>query len=288
MLRVGLTLLLARTVSGADHPKNAELTLSAQGAASRSTVVRREVDDDHGDAVQHRRSESGTHHRTVSIAAHSHELMQTNNAPAPAPATDSDGTTVQTTPAPLVSCGGHTAKKCAECTNVDPITGLVTLDRGPDWCHGDCTYYDGECHRLTAMNMNTKREPGYANVSTTKHVPDLLNPNITDEDRAVMDLAADASVGEAEKEAEQRLANLELQEKEKKGKLLLYIIVSCSVVLFLCAVGSVVALVKYSRKGQPKKIEEPMLAEESDDGEEGEVEYGEHGEVAATGEAPEM
>jgi len=282
MLRVALALVLvARAALG--HKvglDNAEVILTAGGSLETGLMRR------HGEVPQQREAYSDAPHGSVPIAAHTHELLQ-----AVTEAPSDDATTLQTTPAPLVSCGGHTAKKCSACTSVDPVTGLEITDRGPDWCHGDCTYFDGECHRMTSQNMNTEREQGYANVSTTKHVPDLLNPEITAEDMAIMDAAAQASIEEAGLEAKQRLANEEQREKEKKGKLLVTIIVSCSCVLFLCAVGSLIALYKYVKKGEPKKMEEP-LTEEASSGDEGGVEgegesYEYQGEQGEAGEAAE-
>jgi len=273
MLRVTLVLFLAKAALAADPNENTEVILGADGSVSQSRsagVMRRDA-----------RSDAP---RSVPIAAHNHELVQIDSAgevltrddpPRPpgqstvidastiqttaAPVVSNDATTVKTTPAPTVSCGGHSAKKCAECSTVNPVTGEESLDRGPDWCHGDCIYFDGECHRLTANNLHMTRDRGYANVSTTLHVPDMMNPNITDEDRKIMDIAADASVTEAEREAKQRLSNLMHEEKQKKGKLLVTIIVSCSSVLFCCAIGSLIALYKYIHVGQPKKMEEPEM-----------------------------
>merc|ERR1719326_390888 len=91
---------------------------------------------------------------------------------------------------PRISCGGHTATRCRLCTVIDPDSGLETPDRGPDWCHGDCTYYDGECHTLTSYNLHVARDNSTEGASTSMPVPDILNPNITDFDRELMDAAA--------------------------------------------------------------------------------------------------
>jgi len=162
----------------------------------------------------------------------------------------------------LVSCGGHRATRCRLCTVIDPATGLEVGDKGPDWCHGDCKYYDGECHKLTTYNLQvnrTKREnwDGHKEgATTTVGIPDLLNPDITDADRKLMDEAADRSIQEAEYEAQMRLAKEKKLEEEKKDKLqkVLYgAIMSASAILACCAIGSLVALCKYIRGGKSKK-----------------------------------
>merc|ERR1719506_1588807 len=119
-----------------------------------------------------------------------------------------------------MSCGGHTAPRCRLCTVLDPNTGLEIEDRGPDWCHGDCTYYDGECHKLHSKNMHVERDVNAYDGTTTKPgLPDLLNPEITQKDRDIMDKAADRSIQEADYESKMRLAKERLKEEAEKDKM---------------------------------------------------------------------
>jgi hypothetical protein len=239
-------------------------------------MIRREAEQDltaHGDAAQYRQSVSttGSPQRAVPIAEHKQELLQVRDDGDVKEDGSGDEFTVETTPAPLVSCGGHTASKCSLCTVIDPVTGNEMWDRGPDWCHGDCTYFDGECHRLTSQNLHTERDLPLANVSTTKLKPDLFNPEITAKDQETIDALAQKSIEEAEFEAKQRLSNEAQAEKDRKNKLIVTVIVSASSVLFLLAIASTVMLYKYVQQGQPKQLEEPLAAEDSgEDGEEGE------------------
>jgi len=290
MSKVAFTLMLvAQSVLAADHhaapqDEKVEVTIAASGslnvraaAAADSVMMRRE-----DEAPQNRQTVFDTPLRSEPIAAHKQEeLLQVQS-------------TAETTPRPLVSCGGHQASTCSLCTVRDPKDGSPWGDRGADWCHGDCTYFEGACHTLTEDNKNIQRQAGFANVSTTKHIPDLLNPEITPDDKKIMDIAADKSVAEAEYEAKQRLSNEQERRKEKNGKFIVTVIVSTSVVLFFCAVASLIALWQYIKKGDGSngmtKLEEPLIDENAESsGEDSPVEDGEEatagqGEGEAAGE----
>lgn len=174
------------------------------------------------------------------VRAHGEELLERQ--------TDTE---ITTTVAPPISCGGHTAPRCRLCTVIDPHTGLETMDRGPDWCHGDCTYYDQECHTLTSYNLKVKRDSSEEGATTTQHVPDLLNPEITDADRKLMDDAADRSIQEADYEAKMRLALQKKEEeaaKDKMNKFLYAVIMSAATMLFCCAIVSCFMLCRFTGK----------------------------------------
>jgi len=183
---------------------------------------------------------------TKDVRAHGEDTMLEG----PFESTGSTSTTKA--PVELVSCGGHKAPRCRLCTVIDPNTGLEVEDRGPDWCHGDCTYYDKECHTLTAWNLKVKQNASKQGAATTMiQVPDLLNPEITDKDKKLMDEAADRSVAEAQYEAKMRLAVQKQEEeggKEKTGQFLYAVIMSGSVMLFCCAIASCIMLWRFTGK----------------------------------------
>lgn len=171
-----------------------------------------------------------------------------------------EGATVTTTPKARsktvtygehkVSCGGHTTTRCRLCTIVDPETGFEIPDKGPDWCHGDCKYIDGECERSHGGNANIEHQadPNSDPASTTQHIPDLLNPNITDEDRKLMAQAADRAIQEANYEAKKRQMLEALNQDRKKDwkdNVIYVAIMTASCLLACCACGAVAAAVKY-------------------------------------------
>lgn len=151
-----------------------------------------------------------------------------------------------------ISCGGHTALKCRLCTVLDPVTNLEIPDKGPEWCHGDCTYFDGECHEVTQHTRGRERDAYREGVSTTKHIPDILNPNITEHDHKVMDFAAERAIEERDYEAKMKLGTLQKQE-EKNGdtwqKFSYITIVTTATILFLCAILSSCLLFHYAMNG---------------------------------------
>jgi len=165
----------------------------------------------------------------------------------------------------FISCGGHKATRCQLCTVIDPDTGLETNDRGPDWCHGDCTYYDQECHKVTVHNVNKERDASEEGATTSKHIPDILNPEITDEDHVTMDEAADRAIEEADYEAKQKQSNAvarEQEEKDKAGNFLLVAICSGSSVLALCAVVTFIMSCCFIWTGRKKgKDAAPLVPE---------------------------
>merc|ERR1719162_1778984 len=181
------------------------------------------------DATRQKQPVSPSSQHVASTAAHKQELLQVDANPSITLSTnesDDSPTTQQTTPAPVIFCGGHEATFCRRCTVIDPVSGDEIKDRGRAWCNGDCTYYQEECHKLTAQNLHMEQDKGLEHVPTTTGIPDLFNSEITLHDQEIMDQAADRSVAEASFEAKQRLSNEANRQQEKKGKLLLTIIIS--------------------------------------------------------------
>lgn len=303
MLRVALVFAIVggvQSLQGADHRSTPPLhlgqkaaveisasgSLSAGGAEVLDAGMIRRDDSLQKQAVSH----SAQH--AVPTAAHKQELLQVDPDMSGTFSTDDSDdskTTQRTTPAPTVSCGHHEATFCRRCTVIDPVTGKEVKDQGSAWCNGDCTYYQEECHTLTAQNFHIERDQLLEGVPTTTGVPDLLNPEITLRDEEIMDKAADSSVEEAAFEAKQRLSNEVHREKEKKGKLLNTIIISASCVLFICAVLNVIVLVKYIRVGVPNTMKDPLTKDDGSDGmsysEDGGFQDGEGVPVEAEGEA---
>lgn len=270
MLRVALVFAIvggAQSLQGADHRstpplhlgQKAAVEISASGSLSAGGA---EVLD----AGMIRRDDSLQKQELLQVDPDMSGTFSTDDS-------DDSKTTQRTTPAPTVSCGHHEATFCRRCTVIDPVTGKEVKDKGSAWCNGDCTYYQEECHTLTAQNFHIERDQLLEGVATTTGVPDLLNPEITLRDEEIMDKAADSSVEEAAFEAKQRLSNEAHREKEKRGKLLNTIIISASCVLFICAVLNVIVLVKYIGMGGPKTMKDPLT---KDDGTEG-MSYSEDG-----------
>jgi len=166
----------------------------------------------------------------------------------------------------FISCGGHKATRCNLCTVIDPDSGLETNDRGPDWCHGDCTYYEQECHSLTHHNKHVDRDASEEGASTTQKIPDILNMDITEEDHTTMDEAADRAIEEADFEAKQKESNAVAkgdEENDKAGNFLLVAICSGSSVLAGCALLTFIMSCCFIWTGRKKGKEATPLAPEA-------------------------
>lgn len=171
-----------------------------------------------------------------------------------------------TTNETMVSCGAHRATRCRLCTVIDPETKAEIADQGPSWCHGQCIYYDGECHDWHAGNLHAAREQ--ANASTTKPLPDLMNPNITAKDKEIMEEGAKRAIQEADYEAKMRLAAQKQHEEEEAdtgNKFTKYAMVSFAACLALCAVGSCCMLCHFMRGPQELRAGKRTYFQETQD-----------------------
>jgi hypothetical protein len=205
------------------------------------------------------------HAQTAEEAGHPSVLVQEINVSKTSNSSEEKHTT--TTYDPLgaedghwVSCGGHRAPRCRVCTILDPETGKPwpnEKDKGPDWCKGNCKWYEGECQAASNWNVDVKHNEGKqtnGRFSTTA-LPDLMNPNLTIGDQAIIDEAAKAGVAEADYLARQRAANAKRDEEEKKDKFNKFVylsIMTAAVCLGCCACVSVVTVCRYGRNKPAK------------------------------------
>jgi len=150
-----------------------------------------------------------------------------------------------------VSCGGHKAPNCDACTKTD-ATGATVFDHGGEWCNGDCAY-DGACKVKGTITVNGT-VPGEALGYSTSAAPDLLNPEMTPEDTAAVNTAAEDAIKEENIEAADKTKKEEEEAEDAKfsmGKFWLLVIVIFSVILGVCAIISVVALIVFCLMANP-------------------------------------
>lgn len=224
-------------------------------------------------------------HHLGNIHKHQHEnvddeLLQKKAQEDPDdPAADdaaAGGTPASTDPADpkasWVSCGGHKAPNCDACTKTD-ATGSTVFDHGGEWCHGDCAY-DGACKVKGTISVNGTVQ-GEALGYSTSPAPDLLNPEMTPEDTAAVNTAAEDAIKEENIESADKTKKEEEAAEDAKfsmGKFWLLVIVVFSVMLGVCAIVSVVALVVFCLMANPgpppAKDETAALAAEGEAAEE--------------------
>jgi hypothetical protein len=179
-----------------------------------------------------------------------------------------------------VTCGGHKAPSCEQCTSTDS-SGKTVFDHGGEWCNGDCIYGSEsggslKCHLAGNANVIANAGPSLGHATP---LPDILNPAITDKDTGVINDAATDAIAEENAEAAAKLQKEE--EGEGGGKFWLIVIITFSVILGICAIVSVVALAVFCFMSSPE--DDKLQGQEDDEGEalmEGEEE-GEEGEEAA-------
>jgi len=165
-----------------------------------------------------------------------------------------------------VSCGGHKAPNCAACGKTD-AGGANVFDHGGEWCNGDCAY-DGACKVKGTITVNGT-VAGEALGYSTSPAPDLLNPEMTPEDTAAVNSAAEDAIKEENIESADKTKKEEEAAEDAKfsmGKFWLLVIVIFSVILGVCAIISVVALIVFclmANPGPPPAKEEaaPLEAE---------------------------
>jgi len=255
---VGVSSEQGESAYTSDHT---EVSLDASGSIATTEGIHAKDEP----AIMRRDQHHHRHHRHHKHHRHGDKLLEVD-AKGTTPTTSGSAaaaTTPTTTQPSRISCGGHTASICRLCTVIDPKTGVEVEDRGADWCHGDCIYYDGECHTLTGANAHVKRQKSEEGATTSMPVPDLLNPNITDFDRKIMDEAAERSVQEADYEARQKLAEEKKKEEQRKNKMgtfLQVMIWTASGVLSCCAIASCIALYKFSHASAGKNA---LLSEDA-------------------------
>lgn len=166
-----------------------------------------------------------------------------------------------------VTCGGHKAATCALCPTTDS-SGNQVFDHGSEWCNGDCVWHELKCHLKGTVTVTVSgTSAGTASQYGTTPLPDIMNPNITDKDKGIIDKAAGAAIREENVEAAEKQRAEEEDAEAKKfgwGKFWLITIITISVCLGACACVTVIAVCLYYNMGTPtKEVQE-------DEGEEGE------------------
>jgi hypothetical protein len=261
--------------------EQAEVALTPGGAMEVGTKIGAKTEKN--DALMRRDASPEQHQHLAAVEAHTHggsSVSTTDVPPALSEVRDGKATTStprnhfsDPTPEPpydpmgsedghWVSCGGHRAPRCRVCTVLDPETGKPFedgLDKGPDWCRGNCKWYDGECQDNSRYTNHIEHNHGNATSGdhATTAIPDILNPELTDTDEELIHMAAARGIDQADYDARQRESNQAKEDEEKKdwiNKFGKYAIFSLAACLCCCACTSCYCVIRYARGGKKKEV----------------------------------
>jgi hypothetical protein len=261
---------------------NARAEVALAPGGSMEAMTKSTPKSDKSDGLM-RRDIPEQHQRLATVEAHTHKsgsASTTGVPPALSELQDGQETTSTPynhfsppTPAPpydpmgaedghWVSCGGHRAPRCRVCTVLDPNTGKPfedemgePLDKGPDWCRGNCKWIDGECQDNSRWVEHIEHNHGNATSGehATTAIPDIINPKLTDTDEELVHMAAWRAIQEADYEARQREANVVQAEEENNDEINKFIklaMCTCAFCLVCCAIAAVFFVIRYARGGK--------------------------------------
>merc|ERR1711959_787608 len=103
---------------------------------------------------------------------------------------------------------------------------------------GDCESNpeDQTCYVKGARNISGTHTLNHLHTTTT--LPDLLNPEMTEEDTRTIEAATEAAVREEQVEAKENEAKKEESKKSNLSTFWLIVIITCSSIIGICCLAS--------------------------------------------------